>query len=233
MSDPQPAADAEGLVFLYDVDNTLLNNDQLKDDADSQLDQLLGLEWSDTFWRIYEEVRQQEDVVDIPQTMRLFDKQCTDPKVCAGVHSVFDDVDFRHYLYPGALDALAHTGRLGTNVIVSDGDAVFQKAKIERSGLADAVGGNVLIFIHKEQHVAEITSRYPGSRYVMTDDKPHILKAMPPLFGPRLTTVFVLQGKYAHDPKERDGFRPDLILPTIGDMCRYSAGDFRSGHTKP
>jgi hypothetical protein len=228
-SPAKPGRPTESLTFLYDVDNTLLNNDQLKADIDTRLFSLLGDRWSDLFWTIYEDVRHQEDVVDIPEAVHRFQQECHDQAVCSGVADAFQQIDFRHYVYPGALDALAYTATLGTNVIVSDGDPVFQCRKIEESGLAAAAGGHVLIYIHKEQHVAEITGQFPADHYVIVDDKPRILKAMPPLFGPRLVTVFVCQGHYAHDPGGRTDFSPALTLGSIRDIHDYPLAEFLSG----
>jgi FMN phosphatase YigB (HAD superfamily) len=232
MSDHPPRAEsspAAHLVFLYDVDNTLLNNDALKHDLDVQLDALLGVPESDLFWRIYEDVRQEEDVVDIPEALRRFEAECTNRPLCLSIRNVFDRVDFPHYLYPGALDTLRYTASLGTNVILSDGDQVFQRRKIEESGIAEAALCHVLIYVHKEEHVDEIRARFPARNYVMIDDKPRILKALPPRFGGDLRTVFVCQGKYAHDPKRPADLAPDLTIAGIADLQEYSAEELRTG----
>src|SRR4051812_1699904 len=228
-ADARHPAPVPELVFLYDVDNTLLNNDQLKADVDSRLFRELGSEWSDLFWKIYEIVRREEDVVDIPEAIRRFEANCPDDAACKTVHDTFQEIDFRRYLYPGALDALRHTAKMGTNVILSDGDPVFQRRKVEESGIAEAAEGHVLIYVHKEQHVDEILNWFCADRYVLADDKPRILKAMPQLLGSRLVTVFVCQGHYAHDPNMRADFVPDLTLGGIGDMGEYTADEFRSG----
>lgn len=231
MTDPlvdgSPAADT--LVFFYDVDNTLLDNDRLKSEVDAQLDRLLGITWSDTFWRLYEEVRQERDVVDIPETLRRFAALCPDETLCSRAHAIFAEVDFAAYLYPGALGALAHTAQFGTNVILSDGDLVFQRDKIEKSGIADAADCQVRIYTHKEQHLSELLADFPAAQYLMVDDKPRIGKAMKPLLGNRLHIVFVCQGKYAYDAAGRTDFQPDLTLAGIADIAAYSAAEFRSG----
>ena len=225
---PDPSATAT-LVFFYDVDNTLLDNDRLKSEVDAQLDTLLGIAWSDTFWRLYEEVRQERDVVDIPETLRRFAELCPDGTICSHAHAVFADVDFTAYLYPGALAALAHTAQFGTNVILSDGDLVFQRDKIEKSGIAEAADCHVRIYTHKEQHLTELLADFPAAQYLMVDDKPRIGKAMKPLLGNRLHIVFVCQGKYAYDAAGRTDFQPDLTLAGIADICDYEAAEFRSG----
>ncbi len=225
-----PAPQVPELVFLYDVDNTLLNNDQLKADVDAQLHALLGPRWSALFWRIYETVRREEDVVDIPTAIRRFEEECSDPAVCSGVRKVFEDVDFKRYVYPGALDALRYTAQIGTNVILTDGDPVFQRRKVEESGIAAAAEGHLLIYVHKEEHVDEILHWFVAERYVLVEDKPRLLKAMPRLLGSRLLTVFVCQGHYAHDPAQRVDFHPDLTLETVAAIRDYPADEFRSGH---
>ncbi|MDQ2809769.1 MAG: HAD family hydrolase [Chloroflexota bacterium] len=228
-SHPDGSPTAGSLVFFYDVDNTLLDNDRLKAEVDAQLDQLLGIAWSDTFWRLYEAVRQERDVVDIPETLRRFAELCPDATICSQAHAVFAEVDFAAYLYPGALEALAHTAQFGTNVILSDGDLVFQRAKIEQSGIAEAADCHVRIYTHKEQHLSELLADFPAAQYLMVDDKPRIGKAMKPLLGNRLHIVFVCQGKYAYDAAGRTDFQPDLTLAGIADIAAYSAAEFRSG----
>jgi len=231
MTAPQPdtAPAADTLVFFYDVDNTLLDNDRLKSEVDAQLDGLLGVAWSDTFWRLYEAVRQEGGVVDIPETLRRFAELCPDGTICAQAHAIFAEVDFAAYLYPGALAALAHTAQFGTNVILSDGDLVFQRDKIEKSGIAEAADCHVRIYTHKEQHLTELLTDFPAAQYLMVDDKPRIGKAMKPLLGNRLHIVFVCQGKYAYDAAGRADFQPDLTLAGIADIQDYEAAEFRSG----
>jgi FMN phosphatase YigB (HAD superfamily) len=232
MSDHPAQSDspaAAGLVFLYDVDNTLLNNDALKQNLDAQLDALLGVPESDLFWRIYEEVREEEDVVDIPAALQRFEEQCTNGPLCAAVRGVFARVDFPHYLYPGALETLRYTATLGTNVIVSDGDQVFQRTKIAQSGIEAAVDGHVLIYVHKEDCVDDIRAQYPGRHYVMVDDKPRILKALPLRFDGDLRTVCVCHGKYARDPQRPADLSPDLTIAGIADLQEYSADELSTG----
>jgi hypothetical protein len=218
------------LVFLYDVDNTLLDNDRLKAEATQRLAVLIGAEWADRFWEIYEAVRAETDVVDIPESLRRFHKYCSDPAIARTAQRVFDTIDFDSYLYPGALDVLKYTEAMGNNVILSDGDQVFQQRKVDQSGIARAAENRVLIYVHKEEHLDEILAYCPGEIYILVDDKPRIGKAMQKLLGDRLRVVFVCQGHYAHDPVMRAGFHPNLTLSNIGDLIGYSFDEFCSGH---
>jgi len=112
-------------------------------------------------------------------------------------------------------------------VLLTDGDAVFQPHKLQRSGLRHAVAGRVLIHTHKEQALDAVQRRYPADHYVMIDDKPQLLGAMKPLLGARLTTVFVRQGHYAHEaPLSSIGSPADLSIECIGDLIGLASSTF-------
>lgn len=217
------------LVFLLDVDNTLLDNDNVKKDFDAHLQTEVGPSLTERFWDIYERVRKEEEVVDIPRSLRELREQISlaemDEQTFKHVESIFDNYPFFQALYPHTLETLAHLRSLGITVIVSDGDPLFQPEKIFHSNLADAVEGRVLIYIHKQQHLDEILSLYSADHYVMIDDKPDILDDSKHLLGDRLTTVFVLQGKYAAGEKPSN-FAPDITVQHIGDLRSYSAAQF-------
>lgn len=217
------------LVFLLDVDNTLIDNDNVKKDFDAHLQVELGPTLTERFWDLYERIREKESVVNIPRTLRELRQQTSlaemDEQTFAHVESIFDNYPFFQALYPHTLETLAYLGTLGITVIVSDGDPFFQPEKIFHSNLADAVEGRVLIYIHKQQHLDEILSRYKADHYVMIDDKPDILDDSKQLLGDRLTTVFVLQGKYAAGEKPPN-FAPDITVQHIGDLRNYSAEQF-------
>ncbi len=218
-----------GLVFWIDVDNTLLNNDEVKKTLDEHLQVELGAQLTRRFWEIYEQVRQQEGVVDIPRTLRKLreDTPLTelDEQTYQHVHSLFDNFPFIQALYPHTLETLAYLNTLGRTVIVSDGDLDFQAEKIFNSALADAVEGRVLLFKHKQQHLDEIMQHYPADHYAMIDDKPDILFETKKQLGEKVTIVFVQQGKYAAGAKP-EHFNPDLSVEHIGDLRNYSAAQF-------
>lgn len=217
------------LVFLLDVDNTLIDNDNVKKDFDAHLQTAIGPTLAERFWDIYERVRKEEEVVDIPRSLRELREQTSltemDERTFEQVESIFDNYPFFQALYPHTLETLAHLRSLGITVIVSDGDPLFQPEKIFHSNLADAVEGRVLIYIHKQQHLSEILSLYNADHYVMIDDKPDILDDSKHLLGDRLTTVFVLQGKYA-DGEKPSNFAPDITVQHIGDLRNYLAEQF-------
>ena len=209
------------LVFLVDMDNTLIDNDALKRDLQETIVRLLGREHGDRFWAIYELMRQEHDYVDFPATIERFRLEHPEAPRLPKVEQLVMNVPFDRYLYPGALDTLATLGGLGPVVIVSDGDAVYQPRKITRSGVAAAVEGRVLIFAHKQEQLPEVQRRHPADHYVLIDDKPSILADVKRRWGDRVTTVLVCQGQYAYSaaqPTYHPG--PDLIAPTIADVGR-------------
>ncbi len=216
------------LVFLLDVDNTLIANDDVKEDLDAHIRVQLGDKLTDRFWELYEKAREQEEVVDIPLSLKWLREETPlselDEETYRHVESIFDNYPFYNKLYPNTLETLHHLRTLGLTVIVSDGDPVFQVEKIFHSDLADAVEGRVLIYVHKQQHLDEIQQRYPGDHYVMIDDKPNILADSIPLMGEKLTTVLVMQGKYAR--QEVPNFTPDITVLHIGDLRTFTAEQF-------
>ncbi len=217
------------LVFWIDVDNTLLDNDEVKKTLDEHLQVELGAQLTRRFWEIYEQVRQQEGVVDIPLSLRKLreDTPLTelDDQTYQHVHSLFDNFPFIQALYPHTLETLKYLNTLGRTVIVSDGDLDFQAEKIFNSSLADAVSGQVLLFTHKQQHLDEIMQHYPADHYAMIDDKPDILDETKKQLGEKVTSVFVKQGKYAAG-EISEHFCPDLSVEHIGDLRNYSAAHF-------
>ncbi len=176
-------------VFLFDVDNTLLDNDAVIAGLHAKLEATVGTTITARYWALFEAVRDELGYADyLGGLQRLRIEQQSDPRLHA-VASFLLDYPFADRLYEGALAALAHVGRWGPTVILSDGDAVFQPHKIRRAGLADAVGGRVLIYIHKEHTLADLAQRYPAPHYVMIDDKLRILTAMKAALGERLHGV--------------------------------------------
>lgn len=219
------------LTFLLDVDNTLLANDDVKKDLDAHLKVELGQALTDRYWELYEKAREERGFVDIPLALQWLREQTPlsemDDLTYQHVHSLFDNYPFINALYPHTLETLQYLGTLGTTVIVSDGDLCFQAEKIYDSSLAFAVGGRVLIYAHKQQHLEEIVRRYPADHYAMIDDKPDILVDVKHLWGNRVTTVFVQQGKYS--AKKPSNFTPNISVLHIGDLRNYSREDFLKG----
>jgi FMN phosphatase YigB (HAD superfamily) len=207
------------VVFLLDVDNTLLDNDSIEADLRNHLEREFGSPCARRYWEIFEILRAElgyADYLGALQRYRLGDMN--DPRLLL-MSSFLVDYPFVQRLYPRALDVVRHLGTLGQTVILSDGDAVFQPRKIQQSGLWDTVDGRVLIYIHKERMLDAVVQRYPARHYVIVDDKLRILQAMKDVLGERLTTVFPRQGHYATDPKNIAEYRPaDVSVENIGDL---------------
>jgi len=187
------------LQLLFDVDNTLLDNDAFGADLDRQLREGLGNQSRDRYWQLYEAVRARHGYVDYLETLQRLRDTGTDAAALAGVAEFLLAYPFAERLYPGALDALAHVATLAPVAILSDGDIVFQPRKIRRSGLWQAVSGRVLVCVHKEEQVEEMQRRFPARHYALVDDKPVLLAKMKEKLGARLTTIWVRQGHYAQE----------------------------------
>jgi len=210
------------VVFLLDVDNTLLDNDRVLRDLLLHIEREFGAERRERYYAIFEELRAElgyADYLGALQRYRL-DDTC-DARVLL-MSSYLLDYPFANRLYPGSLDVVEHLNAWGPTVILSDGDVVFQPRKVEHSGLWEAVEGRVLIYIHKEEMLDDVEQRYPARRYVMVDDKMRILAAMKEKWKGRLTTVFPRQGHYALDPKIIAAYPPaDITVERIGDLVDY------------
>lgn len=217
------------LAFLFDVDNTLLDNDCVKRDFGMQLDALLGDGTSKRYWETYEDLRDELGYADYLATVqRCWNKAGRDPRWLPTAGFMLD-CRFTEYLYPKVLDLLSHLHKTGSVWIVSDGDAVFQPHKIRHSGLWQALDGNVLIYRNKQHQLRDIDARCQADHYVMADDKLHLLNAMKQQWGPRLTTVWVRQGHYA---QSTDGCAPaDISLEHIGDLINIPADALRRAAT--
>jgi FMN phosphatase YigB (HAD superfamily) len=214
-----PSAAPSDVVFLLDVDNTLLDNDHVSHDLREHLQSELGTECRKRYFEIFEDLRAELGYTDYLGTLqRLRNEDPDNPRLLL-MSSFLVDYPFPERLYPRALDAIHHLSKIGPTVILSDGDVVFQPRKIQRSGLWEAVKGNVLIYIHKEQMIDAVAKHYPAAHYVMIDDKVRILAAMKAAWGSKLTTVFPRQGHYALDAKQVASFpTPDVTIERIGDL---------------
>ena len=210
------------VVFLVDVDDTLLENDRIQDDLRNHLEREYGRECRDRYWAIQEQLMQElgyRDYLGALQRYRM--EHPTDVRLLA-MSSYLVDYPFANRLYPGALDVLEKFRAWGPTVILSDGDVVFQPRKVERSGIREAVEGHVLIYIHKEEALDDVQRRYPADHYVMVDDKLRILTAMKKAWGERVTTVFPRQGKFAHDLVVLASNPPaDVTVERIRDLLEY------------
>ncbi len=215
------------IVFLFDVDNTLLDNDAVQDDLKTHLANNYGAAARDRYWQILEELRAELGYVDYLGALERYRVEALHRPEILRMSSWLVDYPFAERLYPGAFEAIAQGRRFGPPVILSDGDAVFQPRKVERSGLWGVVEDRVLIYIHKEQELADVERFYPARHYVLIDDKLRILSAVKNIWGGRVTTVFVRQGHYAHDGETLTRYRSaDVTLERIGDFAALDRGAF-------
>jgi hypothetical protein len=203
-------------VYL-DVDNTLLDNDGAKRAMEERIAELVPAERARRFWELYEIVRRDEDYVDFPGTIARYRAEFPKDPCAAEIEAFIESFPYREYVYPGVFEAIERLWRIATPAILSDGDSTFQPRKIARAGLADAVRGNVFVFVHKEQHLSELARRFPGSRPVFVDDKAPILGRIKKRLRAALT-VHVLQGKYAALPVDRGDPKPDATIEGIAEV---------------
>lgn len=210
------------VVFLFDVDNTVLDNDRVTADLRQHLEREVGTQREQLYWTIFEQLRAELGYADYLGALQRYRVEYPrDPHVLT-VSRFLVNYPFANRLFPHALDVVDQVKQWGRTVILSDGDVVFQPRKIERSGLFAAVDGNVLIYIHKEQELDDVERRYPADHYVLVDDKLRILTAVKKGWGPRVTTVFPRQGHYARDPQAVTSYpAPDLAIEQIGDLLKY------------
>ena len=210
------------LVFLIDVDNTLVDNDRIQRDLKDHLEGTYGRTARERYWRILEDLFAELGYRDYLGALQRYRAEHPREVELLAMSSFLINYRFADRLFPGALKVLKRLGQLGLTVILSDGDVVFQPHKVERAGLADTVDGRVLIYIHKEEALDDIERRYSAEHYVLIDDKMRILAAVKQFWGERVTTVFVRQGTYAHDPNVVGAFpRADVTIERIGDLVDY------------
>ena len=209
------------VVFLLDVDNTLLNNDRISDDLRRHLTREVGAQRQERYWAIFEELRIELGYADYLGALQRYRIENPHDSHLLAVSTFMINYPFANRLYPGSLDVIDHLKSMGPVVILSDGDVVFQPRKVECSGLFEEVEGNILIYIHKELELADVERRYPADHYVMIDDKVRILAAIKKSWGARVTTVFPRQGHYALAPDVASYPKPDITIDSIGNLVAY------------
>jgi FMN phosphatase YigB (HAD superfamily) len=210
------------VVFLFDVDNTLLDNDRVAADLQRHLVSELGLEGAQEYWQIFEQLRTELGYADYLGALQRYRAKHPRALNLLSVSDFLINYSFVERLFPDSLKVIEHVQQWGPAVILSDGDVVFQPLKVSRSGLANAVSGRVLIYVHKEQELDDVERCYPAEHYVLVDDKLRILDAVKKFWGARVTTIFVRQGHYATDPKILASHpSADISIERIGDLLQY------------
>jgi FMN phosphatase YigB (HAD superfamily) len=208
-------------IFLFDVDNTLLDNDEVTADLRDHLDREVGHERQERYWSIFEELRTELGYADYLGALQRYRANYPRDLHVLTVSHFLLDYPFQERLFPGALDVIQGVKQHALPIILSDGDVVFQPHKIRQAGLYDAFDGAVLIYIHKESELEDVAQRYPADHYILVDDKLRILTAVKDAWNEHVTTVFVRQGHYAHDTKAISGYRPaDYTIERIAELVK-------------
>jgi FMN phosphatase YigB (HAD superfamily) len=216
------------IVFLVDVDNTLLDNDGVQQDLKEHLERAYGQDARDRYWRILEDLFSELGYRDYLGALQRFRAEHPLEVELLSMSDYLIDYPFAGRLFPSALKVLRRLESLGPTVILSDGDVVFQPRKVERAGLSNAVDGRVLIYIHKEEALDDVERRFPADHYVLVDDKPRILAAVKRFWGNRVTTVFARQGSYARDAQTVGALPPaDVAIERIGDLLNFDLTQLR------
>src|SRR5438034_3438001 len=219
--------DRARLVLLFDVDNTLLDNDRVTADLREHLEGEVGPERAQRYWAIFEQLRSELGYADYLGALQRYRGEYPHELHLITASRFLINYPFAKRLYPKALDVIRKAKTWGTPAILSDGDVVFQPRKVDCSGLHEAVNGNVLIYVHKELELADVEARFPAEHYVLVDDKLRILAAVKQIWGPRVTTVFVRQGHYALDPTIISSYpAADRTVERIGDLLNYDQNCF-------
>ena len=216
------------IFFLFDVDNTLLDNDAIQSDLSAHLESEFGRAARERYWAIFETLRSELGYADYLGALQRYRLEDPADLRLLRMSGFLIDYPFTRRLYPDALDAVAHCARLGPVAILSDGDVVFQPHKVVGSGLWDAVQGRVMIYLHKEEMLPSVEACYPARHYVMVDDKLRILTAMKQRWQDKLTTIFVRQGHYALDLASLSAYPPaDVTIERIADLRSLNPSHFR------
>jgi len=209
-------------VFLFDIDNTLLDNDRVQADMSTHIGVTYGQEARERFWAIFEQLRAEIGYADYLGALERYRLEAMHHPRLLRLANWLVDYPFQERVYPGALDVVRRAQLVGTTAVLSDGDAVFQPRKVEKSGIWPVFGDNVLIYVHKELELADVENHFPARHYVLVDDKLRILDAVKRIWGERVTTVFPRQGHYATDPNEVAKYPPaDITIERIGDLLDH------------
>ncbi len=220
------------VVTLFDVDNTLLDNDRIVADLRRYLGRSVGDQPQRRYWELFEQLRTELGYADYLGALQRFRVEHPHRPHLLEVSTFLLNYPFANRLFPASLDAVEQAWRWGPAALLSDGDVVFQPLKVHRSGLFEAVQGNVLIYVHKERELEDVAARHPAEHYVFVDDKPRLCAAIKAHWGARVTTVFPRQGHYAHDAAEVARYpTPDVTIERIGDLVGWELPALRAAAT--
>jgi hypothetical protein len=221
------------VVALFDVDNTLLDNDRVIADMRRFLTREVGETRQERYWGIFEELRAQLGYADYLGALQRYRLEHPRDSHVLALSSYLVHYPFANRLFPASLDVLDHFATFSQTVILTDGDVVFQPLKIEHSGLFEAVSHRILIYVHKERELDDVERRFPADHYILIDDKVRILSAVKAVWGDRLTTVFPRQGHYALAPDVARFPPPDVTVDRIGDLLGFDRAALVAAARRP
>jgi len=227
--DNSPSANPHrgNFVFLFDVDNTLLDNDHVIHDLKQHLEREVGVENARRYWDIFDRLRTEMGYADYLGALQRYRSEHPRDLRLLTVSRFLINYPFANRLYPNSLDVIERVKQWGVAALLTDGDVVFQPRKVDRSGLYEAVDGHAMVYLHKEHELTDVEARYPSEHYVLVDDKLRILTAVKNIWGKKVTTVFVRQGHYALDSKILTDYPPaDISVDRIGDLLDFDLRDF-------
>jgi FMN phosphatase YigB (HAD superfamily) len=230
MTQTAPTSARARIVVLFDVDNTLVDNDRVTSDMRRRLEADIGVEGARCYWSHFERLRSELGYADYLGALQRYRIERPRDSGSLAVSRFLVNYPFANRLFPNSLDAVEHAKQWGPVALLSDGDVVFQPRKVESSGLFEAVDGHVLIYTHKEAELEDVERRFPADHYALVDDKLRILAAVKSIWRSRVTTVFVRQGHYARDPEIIGRYPPaDITLEKIGDFLGCDLAALLSG----
>src|ERR1700684_3080006 len=105
MSDPAQ------VVFLLDVDNTLLDNDHVTADLKRHITKAFGAERQHRYWAIFEEMRKELGYADYLGTLQRYRMETLRDPQFVQVSFFLTDYPFANRLFPGSMDAIEHMGK--------------------------------------------------------------------------------------------------------------------------
>ena len=113
------------IVFLIDVDNTLLDNDRIQADLRLHLERVFGAASRDRYWAILEQLFAELGYRDYLGALQRYRVEHPTDIHLLTMSSYLVDYPFANRLYPGSLDVIERLRGWGQTVILSDGDVVM------------------------------------------------------------------------------------------------------------